>query len=147
MSRTRAVPPCTCTRGTKSDSKQVIELKALAQRLAQGAAGQQQPAGLHKAARAHRPAAQAPHLVAQRAAQHQHQRGVLALRDARQRRIEQRRRNACTPQQGRHIVPPAPRALHDLRNLQDGNGVLGGGRGHGGSLTLAVVLGGLQGAG
>jgi hypothetical protein len=31
--------------------------------------------------------------------------------------------------------PRAPRTLHDLRDLQDGNGVLGRGRGRGGCLA------------
>jgi hypothetical protein len=70
----------------------------------------------------HRAGAQPPQFVAGDAAQGTHQRRVLHLRDSRQRRAQQRRRDAGAPKDGADIAPLAAHTLEDLLHLVDGHG-------------------------
>ena len=68
---------------------------------------------------------QAPELVARNAGEGANQGGVLGLRHPRQRRLQQRRRDAAAPQDGVDVPAQLAYSLQDLVDLDDRNGVMG----------------------
>ncbi len=107
------------------DQVQAVLVQPRAHGIFQRGTVDQGPAGLGEHARRHGPAEQAPELIAHDAPHGAHQRGKLALGHARVGRLQQRGRNGSAAQQGVDVAAKAARALHDLVQLQHGNGVSG----------------------
>ncbi len=106
--------------------QQVVVAKAHPQCLAERAARHQASATQLEAAEGHRPAGQAPQLVARGVAQAPQQGSILRLRHPGRGRVEQARRDAALAQQRGQVQALRAGALQHAVDLVDRDGVVGG---------------------
>jgi hypothetical protein len=117
----------------------MIEAEAGSQRAADRPRLDQQRAALREGADRYRASAQAPQLVAHHAGQRADKRCALRLRNARQRRIQQRPRNARSAQDRIDVHTFPPRAQQQPVNLRYRNRVVGHRRGHAVTIRFAAA--------